>query len=80
MSTCSCRGRSKSWLKNKKDTLYLNEGDYVVDVVGGEHHTICRTHQGLVFAWGTNDEGQLGLGDTYGEFDKQQRLLREKST
>ena len=46
------------------------EGDYVVEVAGGEHHSIARTKDGLVYCWGRNDEGQLGLGDTYGEWRK----------
>lgn len=47
------------------------EGDYVVEVSGGEHHSIARTKDGLVYCWGRNDEGQLGLGDTYGDYLKQ---------
>ena len=38
----------------------------VVSVVCGHHHTLCLTFQGLVFAWGSNSSGQLGLGDTRG--------------
>lgn len=44
------------------------EGDYVVQVAGGEHHSIARTKDGLVYCWGRNDEGQVGCGDTYGEW------------
>jgi len=33
-------------------------------VTGGEHHTIALTKSGEVFAWGRNDDGQLGLGHT----------------
>lgn len=46
------------------------EGDYVVEVQGGEHHSIARTKDGLVYCWGRNDEGQVGIGDTYGEYRK----------
>ena len=46
------------------------EGDYVVEVAGGEHHSIARTKNGLVYCWGLNDEGQVGVGDTYGEYRK----------
>lgn len=46
------------------------EGDYVVQIDGGEHHSIARTREGLVYCWGRNDEGQLGLGDTYGDYRK----------
>ena len=33
------------------------EDDYVVEVAGGEHHSIARTNDGLVYCWGRNDEG-----------------------
>jgi regulator of chromosome condensation len=44
------------------------EGDYVVQVAGGEHHSIARTNDGLVYCWGRNDEGQVGAGDLYGDW------------
>ena len=47
------------------------EGDYVVELAGGEHHSIARTQKGLVYCWGRNDDGQCGIGDTYGEYRKQ---------
>ena len=55
------------------------EGDYVVEVAGGEHHSIARTKDGLVYCWGRNDEGQLGLGDTYGAYrrEKAQKEMEE---
>lgn len=28
----------------------------------GRSHTLCMTQDGLLFAWGCNDHGQLGLG------------------
>lgn len=36
-------------------------GETVVEVVGGEHHTIFLTSGGRVFACGRSDGGQLGL-------------------
>ena len=33
------------------------EGDYVVEIAGGEHHSIARTKDGAVYCWGRNDEG-----------------------
>lgn len=60
------------------------EGDYVVEVSGGEHHSIARTKDGLIYCWGLNDEGQCGLGDTYGDYlkkkkaEEMQRLLQEE--
>lgn len=36
----------------------------VTQVVCGQYHTMCVTATSLVFAWGKNSSGQLGLGDT----------------
>jgi regulator of chromosome condensation len=47
------------------------EGDYVVELAGGEHHSIARTKDGVVYCWGRNDEGQVACGDTYGEWRKE---------
>lgn len=44
------------------------EGDYIVQVDGGEHHSIARTKDGAIYCWGNNEEGQLGIGDTYGKY------------
>ena len=44
------------------------EGDYVVCLAGGEHHTIAHTRDGVVYCFGRNDESQVGLGDLYGEY------------
>jgi len=33
-------------------------------VACGAHHTVCVDARGLLFAWGLNANGQLGLGDT----------------
>jgi alpha-tubulin suppressor-like RCC1 family protein len=35
----------------------------VVDVHGGREHVAALTSSGSVFTWGSNVEGQLGLGD-----------------
>ena len=46
------------------------DGDFVVMVDGGEHHSIALTRLGAVYTWGRNDEGQVGLGDIYGDYRK----------
>jgi len=33
------------------------EGDYVVEITGGEHHSVARTKDGVIYCWGLNDEG-----------------------
>ena len=38
-------------------------GATVVQVAGGDHHTLFRTSDGRVFACGASDEGRLGLAD-----------------
>jgi alpha-tubulin suppressor-like RCC1 family protein len=42
----------------------------IEEIVGGEHNTLARTKDGKVFAWGRNDEGCIGVGDTIGEYKK----------
>lgn len=42
-------------------------------MAGGEHHSIARTKDGLIYCWGRNDEGQVGCGDTYGEWRAKQK-------
>jgi alpha-tubulin suppressor-like RCC1 family protein len=34
----------------------------------GSGHTLCVTMDGLVYSWGFNEDGQLGLGDQYDRF------------
>ncbi|XP_075873601.1 RCC1 and BTB domain-containing protein 1-like [Nelusetta ayraudi] len=40
------------------------QGKRVVEVACGSHHSLARTHDGEVFAWGFNSSGQLGSGCT----------------
>jgi len=55
-----------------------------VEIDGGEHHSIARTRDGAVYCWGRNDEGQVGLGDSYGAWRKkkaeeeQERMMKEE--
>ncbi|MGH9335952.1 MAG: chitobiase/beta-hexosaminidase C-terminal domain-containing protein, partial [Vicinamibacteria bacterium] len=36
----------------------------VVDATGGDYHTLAVTATGELFAWGRNQEGQVGIGNT----------------
>lgn len=42
----------------------LSEGEGVASVAGGEEHTLAALSNGAVWAWGNNEEGQLGDGST----------------
>ncbi len=43
---------------------FLNKGESIRAVECGEYHGILCTDHGRLLAWGYNDCGQLGLGDT----------------
>jgi alpha-tubulin suppressor-like RCC1 family protein len=38
------------------------DGEDIVEVACGDAHTLARTEDGRVYAWGDNSAGQLGLG------------------
>lgn len=38
-------------------------------VAGGESHTIVITTEGEVYGMGMNKDGQIGIGNTFEEFD-----------
>ncbi len=40
------------------------EGRFADDIAVGSEHTLVLTSDGCVWAWGSNGEGQLGLGHT----------------
>lgn len=46
-------------------------GVNIIDLAGGEEHTIAVSQDGHVYCWGRNDEGQIGLGDIFGEFKRE---------
>jgi alpha-tubulin suppressor-like RCC1 family protein len=33
-------------------------------IAAGSHHSLALNTQGKIYAWGSNDSGQLGLGDS----------------
>ena len=41
----------------------LGDGETVVEIAGGEHHTLFLTSKGNVYACGRSEGGQLGLED-----------------
>ena len=38
------------------------EGFFIEDIAVGSEHTLALTNEGQVWAWGSNRDGQLGLG------------------
>ena len=58
-----------------------HEGDHVVQIVGGEHHTVVLFKSGCIYCFGRNDEGQIGIGDIYGEYRRkkaEEKKLKEE--
>jgi regulator of chromosome condensation len=45
------------------------DGDTVVEIVGGDQHTLFRTSSGKVYACGRSNAGQLGLPDDHEAFN-----------
>lgn len=50
--------------------------DPIVAVAAGDYHTLALTHSGEVWAWGSNDKGQLGIGDSIHELPATPRRLK----
>lgn len=53
-------------------------GVNIIGLAGGEEHTVAVADDGRVYAWGRNDEGQVGLGDLYGEYNREAKLEAER--
>ncbi|KIM46334.1 hypothetical protein M413DRAFT_441417 [Hebeloma cylindrosporum] len=47
------------------------DGDHVVEIDGGTHHTLFLTAKGRVYACGRSNAGQLGLSDDHEAFNDQ---------
>lgn len=56
----------------------LSSGDRVTKVACGANHTLAFTASGLLFAFGSNARGQLGLGDRDDRFEPRQVILGEQ--
>lgn len=52
--------------------IQLSEGRKVRQVAAGSDHTLALTDDKVLWAWGANSRGQLGVGHTSSCFDPQQ--------
>ncbi|KAI4884475.1 hypothetical protein NFI96_014103 [Prochilodus magdalenae] len=52
------------WMDQRRNCSPLKElsDRNVIQVVCGDHHCMALTHDGQLFTWGQNSNGQLGLG------------------
>ena len=50
----------------------------MVQLEGGEHHTIALTEDGQVYVWGVNGEGEAGVGDLFGKYTREQAEIELK--
>jgi len=55
---------SRSRGHNRPQQVLALSGYYVEDIAVGSEHTLALTSEGEVWAWGSNGDGQLGLGHT----------------
>ncbi|XP_066271875.1 probable E3 ubiquitin-protein ligase HERC1 [Branchiostoma lanceolatum] len=55
---------SRSRNHNRPQQVPALEAFFVEDVVVGAEHSLALTSTGEVWAWGSNGDGQLGIGDT----------------
>lgn len=45
--------------------------DHVIDICCGDHYSMAITRDGHLYTWGSNEFGQLGLGDNYNRHNPQ---------
>ncbi|XP_042200055.1 probable E3 ubiquitin-protein ligase HERC1 [Callorhinchus milii] len=55
-------GRARN--HNRPQQVPALNGIFIEDIVVGAEHTLARSSAGDVYGWGSNSEGQLGLGHT----------------
>ena len=60
----SSRGGGANEMGSYLPTTNFGPGVLVVDVTSGAYHNLILTDSGEIKAWGRNDYGQLGYGDT----------------
>lgn len=57
--------------------IKIFKGLGIKKVCGGAHHSLALTADGHIYSWGKNEDGQLGIGDTYSEYanKKKQEIM-----
>ncbi|XP_071965475.1 probable E3 ubiquitin-protein ligase HERC1 isoform X2 [Antedon mediterranea] len=55
---------SRARLTNRPQAVSALAGYFIEDIAVGSEHSLALTSTGDVWAWGSNSEGQLGLGHT----------------
>jgi alpha-tubulin suppressor-like RCC1 family protein len=61
-------GREEYSIRTTETPLRINGLDNVSEIAAGTHHAIALTQNGLVYTWGANENGQLGVNDVYRYF------------
>lgn len=49
-------------IKNQKFKKLIESQGQVIHLVAGPNHSLALTESGKVYAWGWNEDGQLGVG------------------
>lgn len=57
-------GIGEEYTRNAPQAVRALDGERIVAIACGPFHALAMTEEGVVFAWGDNTYGQLGLGHT----------------
>jgi len=60
--------------RDRPAQVAFRELDEVIALMAGDRHTCAGTARGLLFCWGDNTEGQLGIGVAGGVYTTPQRV------
>jgi alpha-tubulin suppressor-like RCC1 family protein len=57
-------GRHEGIAQQQPQSITTLSSYFISQVASGQSHSLCLTNEGLVFGWGFNRSGQLGIGST----------------
>ncbi|RIA80426.1 regulator of chromosome condensation 1/beta-lactamase-inhibitor protein II, partial [Glomus cerebriforme] len=63
MGQCGLDGLKQAIIPPEKHLFFNKVGQRVKEFAAGQHHTIARMQNGIVYGFGRCDYGQLGLGE-----------------